>query len=419
MVSCLTGERVVFAQVSAEIVRALAGEHASLCLSLAMPTHRRVPDKLGDRPAFRHLVESLGLALAKEHHQPEVDRQLEPFRQLEGNAAFWEHTRDGLVVLAADGMASVFILPVAPRPLALVGRRFHTLPLVRVAAGTDRYDVLTLTSHSARVYEGCRRETADDTLDPVPLHGFGGSPGIDRDEAVDVEVAEPHRVHRGMGRSGLGYGSVVHGGAGSRQDDVDDDTVIFLRHVDEVVHERVSRVSGLPLVLAALPRLAAVFRGLSKNWLLLDEGVARDVHLVPPGDLPALVAPIFAAARERRIVREIARYAEARDRGLGSGDLSDIARAAVAGRVAVLLVEKDRFEPGLLDRATGGILPADGPAGGPPVDLSSRGAAPAFDGEDLYGALAETVMLHGGGILAVDRIAMPTESGVAAIYRYG
>jgi hypothetical protein len=38
--------------------------------------------------------------------------------------------------------------------------------------------------------------------------------------------------------------------------------------------------------------------------------------------------------------------------------------------------------------------------------------------EDLFGAVAEEVLLHGGGILALDRIAMPTESGVAAIYRY-
>jgi hypothetical protein len=38
--------------------------------------------------------------------------------------------------------------------------------------------------------------------------------------------------------------------------------------------------------------------------------------------------------------------------------------------------------------------------------------------EDLFGALAETVLLHGGGILSLERNAMPTETGVAAIYRY-
>jgi hypothetical protein len=38
--------------------------------------------------------------------------------------------------------------------------------------------------------------------------------------------------------------------------------------------------------------------------------------------------------------------------------------------------------------------------------------------EDMLGGLAETVLLHGGEILALDRIRMPTESGAAALYRY-
>jgi hypothetical protein len=138
------------------------------------------------------------------------------------------------------------------------------------------------------------------------------------------------------------------------------------------------------------------------------------VHLLPEHELPALVAPIFAAARANRIGRELHLFGQARDHGLGSGDLSDIARAAVAGRVATLLIEKDRFETGRLDRATGAIS-TDGEAA---ADLSRTGDQPALRTEDLFGAVAETVLLHGGGILALERIAMPTESGVAAVYRY-
>jgi hypothetical protein len=38
--------------------------------------------------------------------------------------------------------------------------------------------------------------------------------------------------------------------------------------------------------------------------------------------------------------------------------------------------------------------------------------------EDVFGAVAETVLAHGGTIVSVPRFDMPTESGVAAIYRY-
>ena len=413
-----TSNPAAIGHVSFESVRALLQPQPAPCLSLYMPTHRRVPDKLVDQPSYRHLVEALEMSLSLSQPRDRIERLLEPFRLLDGNARFWEHTRDGLAILAADGKADIFLLPVPVKPLALSTSRFHTMPLVRIAASTDRFNVLALTSREAHVYEGSATEGVAGPLDPVPLHGLPGAGAeqgeLGRGDVIDAEIFQPHRVQRGMGPSGLGYSGTVHGGWGSKQDDIDADTEIFFRQVDEAVHERVSRHSGLPLVLVALPRLAAVFRGLSKNRLLLEDYVARDVHLLPVEELGGLVAPVFTAARTNRIGRERHLFEQARDHGLGSGDLSDIARAAVAGRVATLLIEKDRFEPGWIDRATG-AMSGDGEA---PVDLSRSGDRAAGRTEDLFGSLAEIVLLHGGGILSLERLAMPTESGVAAIYRY-
>jgi hypothetical protein len=39
-------------------------------------------------------------------------------------------------------------------------------------------------------------------------------------------------------------------------------------------------------------------------------------------------------------------------------------------------------------------------------------------GTDLFTAVGETVLAHGGGVMTLARNDMPTESGVAAIYRY-
>lgn len=52
------------------------------------------------------------------------------------------------------------------------------------------------------------------------------------------------------------------------------------------------------------------------------------------------------------------------------------------------------------------------------ADLSRSGDEPALRTEDMLGGLAETVLRHGGDILAIDRIRMPTESGAAALFRY-
>jgi hypothetical protein len=424
MATCSLTHPVSISQISLESVRRLLGPRTEPCLSLYLPTHRHVPGNTVDLPAFRHLVQSLEMAVSATQPQEAVARLLLPFHEIQNSREFWRHTREGLAVLATDGSAQVFLLQRPVKPLAVATSQFHTMPLLRIAASIDRFNLLTLTSQAAHVYEGLATEAGVERLDPVPLHdllhgGVGGTAGdggtdVTRGEAVDQETFQPHRVQRGIGPSGMGFGSVVHGGAGSKQDDIDADTLIFLKYVDEVVHERVTKHSGLPLVLAALPRLAACFRGLSKNRLLLENGIAKDVHLLPEHELPELVAPLFATARAARITRDVQTFEQARPRDLGSGDLSDIARAAVAGRVATLLIEKDRFEPGWLDPATGAIA-GDGEA---PLDLSRSGDLPAIRTTDLFGSVAETVVMHGGGVVALERNAMPTESGVAAIYRY-
>lgn len=418
MASVTAADPVVIEPVSLETVRRLIAPHPAPCLSLYQPTHRNVPGNTVDRPAFRHLVESLEEALALSRPREEIDRLLRPYRLLADDPWFWQHTHEGLAVLAADGQAHVFLLPRPVPALAMVTDRFHTLPLVRLAAAGERFHVLALTSREARVYEGfyAGAATAARRLEPVPL-GEGGPAGegvISRSEAVDAEIFQPHRVKHGMGPSGAADTRSVHGGFGAKRDDVDADTEIFLRHVDEVVHEQVSRRTDLPLVLVALPDVAAVFRGLSKNRMLLDDSVPHDPKLLTADDLGLRVMPIFDAARRRRIARVVHTFEQARDRGLAAGDLSDVARAAVAGRVATLLIEADRFETGTFDRATGAIAFS----GGTLPDLSRTGDEPAVRSDDLFGAVAEEVLLHGGGILSLERIAMPTESGVAAICRY-
>jgi hypothetical protein len=254
-------------------------------------------------------------------------------------------------------------------------------------------------------------------LDPLLLRAGDRaepSPTLRRGDVIDEEIHEPHRVHVGTGPRGRAAVRVVHGGAGAKQDDIDDDTESFLRQVDRVVEAQVSRPTGLPLLLVAAAPLAATFRGLSGNPLLLEEHVPRDPHLMSREALAAVVAPVFAAAHARRIARELATFRQAHDHGLVADDLAAVGAAAVAGRVATLLVESDRFVPGTFDDTTGRIT-GDGE---PPGDLSRTGDRPAATTPDVLGLLAEAVLLHGGGIVSLAPMAMPVPSPAAAILRY-
>ena len=87
----------------------------------------------------------------------------------------------------------------------------------------------------------------------------------------------------------------------------------------------------------------------------------------------------------------------------GSTDLSEISRAAVAGRVATLLIDADRTIPGKIDPATGEIHTTD-------FDQSKS--------DDILDDLMEIVFRASGKISILPSDLMPINTGVAAIYRY-
>lgn len=90
-------------------------------------------------------------------------------------------------------------------------------------------------------------------------------------------------------------------------------------------------------------------------------------------------------------------------KGKSNDDLSDIAAAAVHGRVDTLLVEAERHIPGRMMPDTARIS----------FDNISD---PEVD--DLLDDVAEVVLKTGGKVLVVPKSRMPTQSGLAAIYRF-
>ena len=75
----------------------------------------------------------------------------------------------------------------------------------------------------------------------------------------------------------------------------------------------------------------------------------------------------------------------------------------MAGRIATLLIEADRQIPGTLDDATGAITLDE--LANPEVD-------------DLLDDLGERVLKTGGEVVLVPSGRMPTQTGIAATYRF-
>jgi hypothetical protein len=377
----------------------LASFQGRPCLSLYQPTHRRHPENQQDPIRFRHLVKALETSLRQQHAADVAQALLAPFEALAQDHDFWNHTLDGLAVLAAPGLFRVFLLQrqtSVAGELAVVADSFHTKPLRQFLQSTGRYQVLALSLHHVQLFEGDR-----DALNPVAL-AAGVPQTMSEAEALGSERTEPHSTVSSYG--GIGGGHVaMHHGHGGKKDELDRDAERFFRAVDRAVLEHHSRPSGLPLMLAALPEHHHLFHAVSHNPFLMASGLMLNPESLTQDALRERAWDVAAPQQQAQQAAWGKAYAAAAAKGQGSEVLSQVAHAAAAGRVATLLIEAERQVAGRIDASTGRIDPAE--IGHPRVD----------DLLDDLGALVEKM---GGQVHVLPADRMPCQTGVAAIFRH-
>lgn len=370
---------------------ALLADHEPPRISLYQPTHRHHPDNQQDPIRFKNLIRRIEESLRQEYPTRDVRGLMEPFQEMAANDLFWNHTRDGLAILAGPGILNIFQTQRSLPELAVVADSFHIKPLLRYLQSADRFQVLALTRDSAMVFEGNRY-----ALDAEPM--------TDDFPSRREQVVQPARTEPGVSvaSSSAGVGSPkMLRGHGEGKDDID--TEKFFRAVDRAFAAQFSKPSGLPLVLAALPEHRALFRRISQNPLLLADGVNGNPESLLEDELRQQLWQVLEPHYLARLEGLKENYCTAAARQASSADLSDVAKAAVAGRIGTLLVEADRVIPGVIDRTSGAIR---------------RGDLESPQVGDMLDDLAELVLVKGGEVVVVPTERMPTPSGLAAVYRF-
>jgi hypothetical protein len=373
--------------------------HQPPCISLYLPTHRSHPENQQDPIRYRNLLKQTKVSLLQNYPKLEVNTHLEQFQAIATDDGFWNHRTDGLAILGSSDTFQVFELQRTIPELVVVADSFHIKPLLRIVQSAERYQILALNRHEAKLYEGNR-----DALDAVEL--AEGVPGT-IEEALGDELTEPHLTVGSYGGKGGRAGShgapSMHHGHGQKKDEVENDNDRFFRAIDRAILEHHSRPSGLPLMLAALPEHHALFRKVSHNPFLMDVAIGLDSGLISADHLRSEGWQAMEPKFQEKVAKLVDKFEEARSKHLGSADLTDIAQALIAGRVGILLVEADRQVPGKLDPASGRIELADF-------------ADPEID--DLLDDMAEVALKMGGEVVVIPTEHMPTTSGAAATYRF-
>ncbi len=361
------------------------------CLSLYQPTHRQHPDNQQDPIRFRNGVRALEASLQQQYPNRELQALLEPFHALGTNEAFWNTALDGLAVLGAPGFFRVYRLQRAVPERVVVADSFHLKPLLRIAQSADRYRILGLSRHEAKLFEGNR-----DVLDEVEL--LTGIPRSPADVSGDERDAERATRHYGAAASA----KITRHGTDVRQDAIDRETEHFFRAVDRALLEQ-HTADPVPLLLAALPENHHLFRRISRNPSLSASALYVNPDSIPLDALRARAWELVQPYYLERLAGLIDAFEAGRAKQLGSADLSDIGAAVAAGRVGTLLVDAERVVPGRFDGQSGAI---------------ELGGSSRPDTDDLIDDLAEAVLRLGGEVVVVPSERMPVDSGAAALYRY-
>jgi hypothetical protein len=270
----------------------------------------------------------------RKHTSAEARAFIEPFEAFANDTEFWNHTADGLAILSAEGVFETIILHEPVEELAIVADSFHTKPLRQYLQSVGHYHVLGLSLHGIRLYEGNRHSLAEVDLD--------GKTPMNIEEALGDELTEKHTTVASYGGT-AGESSEMHHGHGGKKDETEKDAERFFRVIANAIYENYSRPTGWPLLLAALPEHHNLFQKVSKNPLLLPDGITINPDAVAIDKLKDLAWELMEPEYHSQLDGLVDRFKQAKANGKGSDDMKEVAVAAIEGRVDTLIIEADRM----------------------------------------------------------------------------
>ncbi len=371
-------------------------------VSIYLPTARAGSEVQGDRLRFRAALERARELAASEEEGATPDEELAALEPLVDDREFWRYQGDGLAVFAAPGLRRVYRIPSAVPELVVVGPTFHTRPLIDLLQSPDRYWVLGLGRDEVRLWEGTAEGVTPMDLAGLP-RSLRDALGFDferDDEIVHRRKAGPSRGERGRG----GHQPTFHG-HGMGHDDSEPELRRFFKQVDRGLGDLLSDEIG-PVVLAAVREYHPLYRDVSSLDNLAPEGVEASVGDWSAERIHEAAWPHAEEAALEKVDEALELWERAYGQGKGEMDLANVARLALAGRIRLLLSERDRRVWGTLDRDTGAL-----------EVLREGGDDPGDHAVELLDELAEMVILRGGNALVLSPERMPTDTGAAAVLR--
>jgi hypothetical protein len=358
---------------------ALASERSAGSVSIYLESSPVTPDAEAHRIDFKNLASEAAelLSVVSGVSQSEISEIGDELDDLLDDDKFWAHQARGLAVFVTPEHMTIYRTPVAFESRVHVSDRFFLKPLLSVASEAHTCYVLALAEGGVRLIE----VPAD--LPPSVIR-LPDLPTSAADAAGKASINDRSHSGRLVGSEGKRT-HIRH----------------YAREVDAALRPYLSG-SDTPLVLSAVEPIRSIFRGVNTYPHLVAEAIETSPDRSTDQELAAAAREVLATVMDQQM-EELRQTIEVRSgQGRVTTDVAQASRAATAGAIDTLVMDRDYVLPGTVDD--------DGSIEfGSPASTSTYG---------IIDEVARRVLQSGGRVLSVDAARVPGDQPIVAILRY-
>jgi hypothetical protein len=377
-------------------LKGLAQQTASPSISIFLPTHRAGQDTRQDSIRFKNLLREAEKKFLDSGMGPrEATALLQPAQVLLADSYFWEHQHEGLAVFVAANDFHYYRLPFGVDELLVVAGSYYIKPILPLFTNNGHYYILAISQNAVRLFDGTRRSVGQiDLPDGTPES---------LDEALKLDDPQKQlQLHAGSAQ-GVGRDGMLHG-QGPGKEDQKVWIEQYLNLVDTGLKE-IFREQQAPLVLAGADYLLPIYRKVSEYAHIMPEGITGRPEHFRPEELQEKAWPIVEAYFRQAMEKTVVQYQQLAGTTTATDNVEEIIVAAFSGRVNSLLLAVETQMWGTFSPDTGKVI------------RNSEGQSKPDDIALLDFAAMKTLQ-NGGTVYALSQDEMPTDSPVAAVFRY-
>ncbi len=374
--------------ITREDILNLASKENDVCISIYLPTHKMGKQVQQDPIRLKNLLSKAKDQLKEyEVKEQKIESLLEEPRKLLDKPLFWQHNEKGLALFISENEFEYYRIPHSFKERVMVEDHFLITPLVPMISKEGSFCILALSQKNVRLLKCTRADVEEIELPDAPTN---------MEEFKKYDVYEKNITAAGS----TGSTNMFHGwGDGSVETDY---VKNYLKTIENDVTS-ILRKRNDPLILAGVNEAVAEYRKVNHYSRLMEQAIAGNPDPKSNEKVREEGWEIIESYFLKDMYSDIKRFGDLSGSDKQSDNLTEIVEAAYYGKIDSLFVPIGEHSWGWFDVER---------------DVVHHSKEPKNGEHDLINMAAIKTLTQSGDVYALEKDEMPSNSSIAAIFRY-